>query len=645
MYLGRNTLNIVLLGRQSVNVQEEKNMFRLKEQQLHILVWLMIIASVLLFGFLGIERIGMPEEKSTWKGMDDYSDGWICTYETADTEKLERYRKEKNIQDTQEDGKAKSATIVEVVTFPATFRVKEGSSVVMTHKLPELALDTLYATLEIENADITVSVEKDVIYSSKDKEKRLPVRHIVPMLTKYQDRMLTIELSNIETELVEVNAIQAGNYNQLWVSTIKERATTLAVGSLLICASLCMLAVWAMAKNTWQQKRLLLYSATEGFLFGILSLLDTELIPLLTGWNYGVYLLRSCVVLIAIIMHLIIIRCFIYKKKVLGIIDVGILCIGIFYISVIVLQMFALVQFDTIYIMGSVLYGVMVLLFTIVLAITVFDYGRKEGLPIFVGNVALIVTVLMQIVMQVTGRGGNDYMYIQIGFFLYVVYVWVFGLRQIFYIQPVQEGKPYDEQELRKEIMERMNPNLIFASFQTLQALIKKGSSNSVKMIYYISAYFRDNLKALESEDSIIPFVEEMEHIIAYLQLQKTRNQNLNFVIECKEKNFQVPRHSLEPLVENAVKHGIANNNNQGNVVVRSYARADGYAVQIVDDGAGFDMHILKRKNTTLAKKLLLLEKSCEARTEVISRDGKGTVITIVFPMLENDLLDDIIDE
>lgn len=616
-------------------------MFRLKEQQLHMLIWMMVIASTLFFVVLGVERIKPLDEKGSWKGMEDYSGGWICTYETTNEEKLKEYQKQNPSENMEADLK-KDSTIVEVVTFPYTFHVKEGSTITMTHKIPEMELDTLYATMEIENANVCVYIEGDIIYSSYARERMLPVRHIVPMRTEYHDRMITIELSGLEKSAVEIGSFQSGNYNQLWVTTLQESGITVPVSFILICVSLCMLVVWLIAKNTWQQKRLLLYSSIEGLLLGTISLLDTEVIPLVTGWNYGVYMMKSCLIMLVIILHLILIRCFIYKKKVLGLIDTGILFVGILYISVMVLQMFSLVMFDTIYMIGLVLYGVIIVLFTIVLAITVFDYGRREGLPVFVANIILIVCILAQIIMQVTGRGGHDSIYIKIGFLLYMTYIWVFALRQAFYVQSVTEEKIQDDNEIRAQVMERLNSNLIFASFQTLQNLIKNGSPKSVKMIYYISVYFRDNLKALEEEDKVITFADEMEHIIAYLQLQRTRNHNLNFAIECKEKGFNVPRHSLEPLVENAVKHGIANNGNMGNVAVRSYMRADGYAVQIVDDGAGFDTNILKKKTTTLAKKLELLEKTCQARTEVISREGKGTVITIVFPVLENDLMDEM---
>lgn len=620
-------------------------MFRLKEQQLHMLIWMMVAAVVLLFAILGTERAFYSDVEHSWNGMDDFSDGWICNYETTDMEQYKAYQKSNSETDKQEnDNKKPDYTIVDVVTFPATLSVQEDTDVIMSHKITPSGTGTSYVVLKIDNVSVRASVGEEVLYVSSTHEQMLPVRHIIPILPQYKDEMMTIELSDIANETIDIEMLQIGNYNQLWVSTLQEYGVSVAVGLLLLCIGICMFVAWGIIKNTWQQKRLLFYSSIEGLLLGVLCILDGEMVPMITGWNYGVYILKSCVLMIAIVLHLMIIRCFVYKKKVLGQIDIGILVVGILYISVLVLQMFSLIYFDTIYFMGLVLYSIMVVLFTIVLAITIFDYQRREGMPVFLANIIMILCMLAQLIMHFAGRQVTTRnIYVIIGFLLYMVYIWVYGMRQAFYVQPKKEDVPMDESQLRAQIVERLNPNLLFASFQTLQSLIKNGSAKSVKMIYYISVYFRDNLKALESADDIVSFEEEMEHIIAYLQLQKTRNQNLDFAIECKVKEFNIPRHSIEPLVENAVKHGLARNNNQGNVAIRTYTRADGYAIQIIDDGIGFDTNILKKKSTTIARKLALLETTCQAKTEVISKEGKGTVITIILPMLENDLIDDML--
>ena len=117
------------------------------------------------------------------------------------------------------------------------------------------------------------------------------------------------------------------------------------------------------------------------------------------------------------------------------------------------------------------------------------------------------------------------------------------------------------------------------------------------------------------------------------------RNAGLSFHFECKVKEFRVPRHTLEPMVENAVKYGISGKDNRGNVAVKTYLRAEGYAIQIIDDGIGFDENGLTRKSPTALLNLFdELKTACNAQTEIISKENKGTVITIVLPMLENDM-------
>lgn len=615
-------------------------MFRLKEQQLHMLMWLMVGASIVMFVIFGWEQIPKLDEKSSWKGMDGFSEGWICNYETYDEDKLAEYRKEHGIQVQEQEKGKEDATVVEVVTFPNTITAKKDTILQLTRQVPEMSLETAYVIMELDNADVRVLVDDTVVYDSNEKGTMTPTRHVIPIPSQFENGTMTIRISGFGEEGVALGRLMTGSYNQLWVTTLQADGVTAVIGLVLLLFALCMLVVWKVTKNTWQQKKLLFYSTLEGALFGVLMLLSGEVISLITGWNVGIYLMKACGILLAIILHLTIVRCFIYKKKVLTIVDIDILLVGVFYISVMVLQAFSLMQFDTIYRIGLILYVVMVVLFTIVLAVTIFDYRRKEGMPVFVANVLLMLCMLVQGIVLLIGREGQP-VYVCVGIVLYMAYIWVYGMKQAFYVVPKKEELPVDEGEIRAKMLEQLNPNLLFAAFQTLQSLMKNGSGNSMKMLYYISVYFRDNIKALEHAGETIPFEEELEHMIAYLQLQKTRNQNLEFAIECKTKEFQIPRHSLQPLLENAVKHGIAGNGNKGTVAIRAYTRVDGYGVQIIDDGAGFDTAILRKKNSTIAKKLLLLETTCQAKTEVISKQGKGTVITIVLPMLENDLLSD----
>lgn len=132
----------------------------------------------------------------------------------------------------------------------------------------------------------------------------------------------------------------------------------------------------------------------------------------------------------------------------------------------------------------------------------------------------------------------------------------------------------------------------------------------------------------------MIPFEEELGHITAYLEIQQMRLPDLQVVIEDKFHDFQVPARSIEAIVENAVKHGIGKNENKGRVIVRSYERRDAYAIQIVDEGAGFDTDMLYRKETPTSMKTLRerLEQTIDAVIEVNSKLEKGTIVTVKIP-------------
>lgn len=613
-------------------------MFRLEERQLHVLLGLLCVASILMFCIFGISRNSASDIKNELSGMENFSEAWVCTYTTNDADKLKEYQK------TQSNtGKMKSNMITEIVNLPVSIPADKENSVTLTHKLPEIDSDKIYLTIQTEQQNIKVLVENDVLYSSLDADGKVSAYHVIPVPAQYKNKVASIELQGTGSGQMQIGAIGVGNYNEVVVQAIQENTSFLVIGILLIGISISLFGVWILVKNTWKQKKLLLYAVMEGLSLGVLLFADGRFIQILTGWNYSIYLIRTCLVIFTAVLHLIIIRCFTNKKKVLFLIDAGILFYGIFYISVMVLQAFSLITFAGAYRAGYILFGIIILMYTIVLLVAVYEYKQKEARIVFFANVFLLLCIAVQIFVKIFKiQNSVDSIYISCGILFYMIILQVFGLKKSFYVRTEKNESEYSEEILRKQIIEELNPNLLFASFHTLQNLIKNGSSKSVKMIYYISVYMRDNLKAISQAGEIIPFEEEMEHIVAYLQLQKTRNQNLDFVIECKVKEFRVPRNSIEPLVEKAVKYGIGGHGNRGNIVLRSYQREEGYAIQVIDDGIGFDKSSLKQRDTkSMLNLFAMLEKNCEAKTELITKEGKGTVITVVFPMLENDLLEE----
>lgn len=590
-------------------------MFQFQEKQLYWMILLILVTGGTFFFLFGIKELPDFKDGQFVAQMDDFSEGWL-------------YRGQKD---------------VEVVFFPATVDTAGKDKLSFYHRTPDMTNENLYLVFETKRQPVQIKIDDMLIYESSKWDKELSAHHTIKITPDYQNKNIIITYDCDNEKKIQAPALKIGTKNQLLGQLIHDNFKGFLWGIILFLICFCMVLPYAFIKNTRFAKSTLLYGCLEGMTLGVLGILQGSVLPVMTGWNYGIYMLRISLLVVLGILHLMVMRCFTYKKKILSQIGFGIVFYLVYFISVMVLQFFDLLALGTIETATKIVFAIAIMVYLCIYGKYYLQEAKKTTKLVLYANGILALSIVFQMIMNVVGRelSVNDVI-LPVGFTIYQLLLLYLGWKRACHIEQKRENVPYREEEVRARVVEQINPNLLFASFHTLQNLIKNGSSNSVKMIYYISVYFRDNLKAMENQGETIPFSQELEHILAYLQLQKTRNENLQYKVECKVSDFQIPRHSLEPLIENAVKHGIAGKGNKGNVILRTYMRADGYAIQIIDDGIGFDKKILKNNsNTSVPHLISLLEYSCNAQTELISQEGKGTVITIVLPMLENDLMED----
>lgn len=594
-------------------------MFRFQDKQLHWILFLILVTTGIFFFFFGMDELPSYEGGQYILGLDDFSEGWLLQ-KKSDTE---------------------------IVFFPVTYDARQGDTLTFYHRTPNMTNESLYLVFKTGRQPVQIMIDDMVIYKNSERDAQVSAYHTVKILPEYQNKNIVISYTREANKKIIAPELLIGTKSQLLGQIILDNFGIILWGGILFLVCLCMLLPYGFIKNTRFAKSVLLYGSLEGMVLGLLCIFQGNAIPVMTGWNYGIYLLRICFLVLLGMLHLIVMNCFAYRKSIQIKIGMGIISYLIYFISIMVLQFFHLVFPDTVETISKCIFFVMLCLYTCIFGKVLSENDKKEIKVIVFCNGILLAGMVIQMVMMIVGKDMPlNHIVLPIGLTIYQLLLLFYGMKRALNLEIKTEQTSYREEDVRARVMEQMNPNLLFASFHTLQNLIKMGSSNSVKMIYYISVYFKDNLKAMEKQGETIPFSEELEHILAYLQLQKTRNDNLNYGIECKVKDFQVPRNSIEPLVENAVKHGIAGKGNSGNVVFRTYMRSDGYAIQIIDDGIGFDKKTLKNNsNTSVLYLTSLLENSCNAQTEIISHEGKGTVITIILPMLENELMGDSEDE
>jgi two-component system LytT family sensor kinase len=136
-----------------------------------------------------------------------------------------------------------------------------------------------------------------------------------------------------------------------------------------------------------------------------------------------------------------------------------------------------------------------------------------------------------------------------------------------------------------KLLQAQVNPHFLFNSLNTIMAVIRKDANRGRELVYYLSNYFRKNLKRSNPFSTL---EEELEHITAYLEIEKARFEGLKVEIDVPPEllTVQVPTFTLQPLMENAIKHGISEMLTPGTARIRAYVE-DGAARIDVEDTAG----------------------------------------------------------
>ena len=146
----------------------------------------------------------------------------------------------------------------------------------------------------------------------------------------------------------------------------------------------------------------------------------------------------------------------------------------------------------------------------------------------------------------------------------------------------------------------RMKPHYIYNVLTTIYYLCETDPEKAQRAVGTFSEYLRNTLEVMERQ-TLVSFSRELAEIRHYLELEKLRfGDRLKVDYDVEYDEFLVPPLSIQPLVENAVKHGIAAKEEGGTVRIVSRKLSGGGAqIRILDDGVGFDVDELKDLDVT----------------------------------------------
>ena len=139
-------------------------------------------------------------------------------------------------------------------------------------------------------------------------------------------------------------------------------------------------------------------------------------------------------------------------------------------------------------------------------------------------------------------------------------------------------------------MLSQIQPHFLLNSLEVIRRLYRKNPEKADKALLKFERYLRGNMDSLTRE-GLIPFRTELEHTRTYLELEQLRfPDELHIVYDLQCTEFSLPPLTLQPLAENAVRHGVREKTSgEGTVTIAAREYGDRYEISVTDDGNGFD--------------------------------------------------------
>ena len=186
------------------------------------------------------------------------------------------------------------------------------------------------------------------------------------------------------------------------------------------------------------------------------------------------------------------------------------------------------------------------------------------------------------------------------------------------------------EHQRANNLILQMRPHFIYNTMMSIYYLCEQDPKRAQYVTLNFSKYLQKNFSALSKKENI-PFSEELAHTKAYLAVEQTRfDDKLTVIYDTPCTDFTLPALTLQPIVENAVKHGIDPEHESIHIYISTRKTDTGYEIRIQDDGAPFETTEIK-PGEALSNIQERLKTNCRGEINV-SFLKPYTVVTIKLP-------------
>lgn len=289
-----------------------------------------------------------------------------------------------------------------------------------------------------------------------------------------------------------------------------------------------------------------------------------------------------------------------------------------------------------------------------------------DTIPAWVGIHILIVLVLAGICIYELRKGNTAHRMIMVSFLLmlavvllefmnFFTYWWDSGLvaKSVFFLLiifnlvkavivvsenykcSIQSRKLEEELKNSRIVlaMSQIRTHFIFNVLNAISGFCKYDPDKADETVVRFSRYLRVNIDVLQ-EDKPVPFWKILEHLKDYMELEQLRfEERVHFVEKIEAEDFELPYLTIQPLLENSIKHGILPKAEGGTIELHTKREGNNILISVTDDGIGYNIEeIGKEHSVGLENVRFRLQYMMHGNLIIASEPGKGTKATILIP-------------
>ena len=187
-------------------------------------------------------------------------------------------------------------------------------------------------------------------------------------------------------------------------------------------------------------------------------------------------------------------------------------------------------------------------------------------------------------------------------------------------------------------MMSQIRSHFVFNILNAISGMCKYDPEKADETVVRFSRYLRNNIDIMEDDKPIL-FSVELVHLEDYVELEQVRfGDRIEFYTDVKTDQFMIPPLILQPVVENAIKHGLTKKQGGGSVILRTWEDGENIKISVEDDGVGFEPSALDKAHSVGLRNIRYrLQHLAHGTLDIQSQPNVGTTVTITIPKKESE--------